>query len=151
MTWSISIVEKYEMCCRLHFAKILFSEDFYMKKWNVVSIKGDDFFLMIIWQITHRFICYPWTWCIICVVINKSITRIVSYSQWWGLGGNSLGCATVELAKLLKAADEGLMHRGTRFEFIWLSINRCSLSLTLLTQVKSLSHSSSKARSATGS
>ena len=45
MTWSISIVEKYEMCCRLHFAKILFSEDFYMKKWNVVSIKGDDFIL----------------------------------------------------------------------------------------------------------
>merc|ERR1712088_464330 len=83
--------------------------------------------------------------------VREREVACVYYSQWWGLGGNSLGCATVELAKLLKAADEGLMHRGTRFEFIWLSINRCSLSLTLLTQVKSLSHSSSKARSATGS
>ena len=75
----------------------------------------------------------------------------ICYSQWCGLGGNSLGCATVELAKLLNAADEGLIQRGTRFEFIWLSINLCNLSFTLLTHVRSLSHSSSKALSATGS
>ena len=80
-------------------------------------------------------------------------TKLISicYSQWCGLGGNSLGCATVELAKLLNAADEGLIQRGTRFEFIWLSINLCNLSFTLLTHVRSLSHSSSKALSATGS
>ena len=73
------------------------------------------------------------------------------YSQWWGLGGSSLGWATVELAKLLYAADEGLMQRGTRLELIWSKMNRCILSLTFETQVKSRSHSSSNGRSADGS
>ena len=40
-----------------------------------------------------------------------------SYSQWWGEGGNSEGWATVELAKLLNAAEDGLIQSGTRFEF----------------------------------
>merc|ERR1712088_156931 len=83
--------------------------------------------------------------------VREREVACVYYSQWCGLGGSSLGCATVELAKLLKAADEGLMQRGTRFELIWSRMKRCSLSLTLLTQVRSLSQSSSKALSASGS
>ena len=73
------------------------------------------------------------------------------YSQWWGLGGSSLGCATVELAKLLKAADDGLMHKGTRLQLIWSWMKRCNLSLTLDTQVSSRSQRSSNGLSATGS
>lgn len=111
----------------------------------------------LLWRI-DQVICNNMACYILIRIYNPKVDAFVVkrkdecfYSQWWGLGGSSLGCATVELAKLLNAAEEGLMQRGTRFEFIWLSINRWSLSFTLLTQVKSLSHSSSKALSATGS
>ena len=73
------------------------------------------------------------------------------HSQWWGEGGSSEGCATVELAKLLKAADEGLMQRGTLFELSWSWMNLCRRSFTLDTQVSSDSQESSKITSATGS
>jgi hypothetical protein len=73
------------------------------------------------------------------------------HSQWWGEGGSSLGCATVELAKLLKAAEEGLMQSGTLFELSWSWMNLCNLSFTLDTQVRSVSQESSKSTSATGS
>lgn len=73
------------------------------------------------------------------------------HSQWWGDGGSSLGWATVELAKLLNAAEEGLMHSGTRFEFSWSWMNLCNRSFTLDTLVSSDSQESSKITSATGS
>ena len=73
------------------------------------------------------------------------------YSQWCGLGGSSLGCATVELAKLLKAADDGFIQSGTRLQFIWSWINLCNLSLTFETHVSSRSQTSSNGLSATGS
>ena len=78
-------------------------------------------------------------------------TLIFFYSQWCGLGGSSLGCATVELAKLLKAADDGFIQSGTRLQFIWSWINLCNLSLTFETHVNSRSQTSSNGRSATGS
>ena len=86
-----------------------------------------------------------WFLILFCFILSQI------YSQWCGLGGNSLGCATVELAKLLKAADEGLMQSGTRLQFIWSCMKRCNLSLTFETQVNSRSQRSSKGRSATGS
>lgn len=73
------------------------------------------------------------------------------HSQWWGDGGSSLGWATVELAKLLNAADDGLMHKGTRFEFNWSWMNLCSFSFTLETHVSSDSQASGKDSSDTGS
>ena len=82
---------------------------------------------------------------------NRDQPRFRDYSQWCGLGGSSLGCATVDEAKLLKAADEGLMQRGTRLQLIWSWMNLCNLSFTLETQVSSRSQRSSKGRSATGS
>merc|ERR1719189_1062055 len=69
----------------------------------------------------------------------------------WGEGGSSLGCATVLLAKLLKAAELGLIQRGTRLLVIWSWMNLCSLSLTLETLVSSSSHESSNTSSAAGS
>ena len=71
------------------------------------------------------------------------------YSQWCGLGGSSLGWATVELAKLLKAAEWGLMQSGTRLVLIWSWMKRCSFSFTLATHDSSRSQSSSKVRSDT--
>ena len=74
---------------------------------------------------------------------------LVHYSQWCGLGGSSLGCATVELAKLLNAAEWGLMQSGTRLVLIWSWMKRCSFSFTLATHDSSRSQSSSKVRSDT--
>ena len=54
----------------------------------------------------------------------------LDYSQWWGEGGSSEGWATVELAKLLNAAEEGLMQRGTRCEPSWSEMNLCSFCFT---------------------
>ena len=57
----------------------------------------------------------PWNiQTMVCRVWDRSLR---CHSQWWGEGGSSLGCATVLLAKLLKAAEEGLMQSGTRLEF----------------------------------
>jgi len=57
----------------------------------------------------------------------------------------------VELAKLLNAADEGLMQSGTLFEFNWSWMNLCNLSFTFDTLVSSDSQESSKITSAMGS
>lgn len=35
---------------------------------------------------------------------QAAIVASACHSHWWGEGGSSEGCATVELAKLLKAA-----------------------------------------------
>lgn len=76
---------------------------------------------------------------------------LLGHSQWCGDGGSSLGCATVLLAKLLKAAEDGLMHNGTRFTVNCSWMNLWSLSFTLDTLVSSSSHMSSKISSAAGS
>jgi len=57
----------------------------------------------------------PWNiQTMVCLVCDRSLR---CHSQWCGEGGSSLGCATVLLAKLLNAADDGLMQSGTRLEF----------------------------------
>ena len=73
------------------------------------------------------------------------------YSQWCGEGGSSEGWATVELAKLLNAAEDGLIQSGTRLEFNWSWMNLWSLCLTLFTLVSSSSQASSKGSSDIGS
>lgn len=51
------------------------------------------------------------------VCLARDLPCLLCHSQWWGEGGSSLGWATVLLAKLLNAAEEGLIHSGTRLEF----------------------------------
>lgn len=82
---------------------------------------------------------------------GKMTTGDRSYSHTSGDGGISEGWATVELIKLLKAADWGLMQSGTRLPFCCSKMNWWMISLTCLTELRFFSKPSSNLGLVTGS